>query len=173
VSRRRLVLAAVALGALSLVGCSKDGGTAAPGEATAEAATGTPGSEQASTLPEICPLLSKEEVGTLTGEQVTLMTDDGGASGSRYCQWQLSQGQVTVAANAETRESFDVRNQQATAVPGIGATAYFLSGHLYVWEDGRNVDVYVSSEGDDQANLDVAKRTAAQFLPRLAAAAKK
>src|SRR4051794_2449123 len=154
VSRRSTVLAAAVLGALCLAGCggqSSDGGAPTPSgtpssaEGSASASAGadsasagtdsaSPGTEPAGSLPKVCPLLSKAEVSALTGEQVTLMTDDGGASGAaRYCQWQLSQGQVTVAVTPETREGFDVRNKQAVAVPGVGATAYFLSGHLYVW----------------------------------------
>ncbi|WP_432992650.1 DUF3558 family protein [Dactylosporangium sp. CA-233914] len=192
-SRRILVLAAAALGALGLAGCTQDAGTAtakpsapaaapssaapaasAPTSAGAKSASAKPsGSKPAGAVPDICKLMSKTEVGMLTGEQVTLMTDDGGASsGARYCQWQLSQGQLTVSVSLETRENFDVRNKQAVPVPGIGTTAYSLAGHLYVWEDGRDVDVYVSSESSDQANLSVARRTAQQLLPRLAAAAK-
>ena len=196
-SRRNIVLAAAALGALCLAGCDKEAGTTAakpsaaaqaPSSAAASPAASpagsgggkspsakasAAGSRKASALPDICKLMSKAEVGVLTGEQVTLMSDDGGAaSGARYCQWQLSQGQLTIAVNLESRENFDVRNKQAVPVVGVGAAAYSLSGHLYVWEDGRDVDVYVSSESSDAANLAVARRAAAQLLPRLAAAAK-
>jgi hypothetical protein len=182
VSRRSTVLVAAVLGALCLAGCghASDGtparsGTSASAQSGTSAGTGSasPGTEPAGSLPKVCPLLSTAEVTALTGEQVTVMTDDGGASGAaRYCQWQLSQGQLTVAVTPETREGFDVRNKQAVAVPGLGTAAYLLSGHLFVWENGRDVDVYVSSKSSDEANLEVAKRTAAQFLPRLAAAAK-
>ena len=40
------------------------------------------------------------------------------------------------------------------------------AGHLYVYSQGRTVDVYVSSEGNDAANLTVEKKTAAQVLPK-------
>ncbi|GAA3456131.1 hypothetical protein [Dactylosporangium matsuzakiense] len=195
-SRRILVLAAAALGALSLAACNDDKATTAgqpaaspaPSAATSAAASSAPSASAkgsgspkpsssakaaAGAVPDICKIVSKAEINMLTGEQVTLMTDDGGATpASRYCQWQLSQGQVTIAVSLETRENFDVRNKQATAVPGIGTTAYSLAGHLYVWQGGRDVDVYVSSESSDAANLSVAKRAAQQLLPRLEAAAK-
>nr|BFE61364.1 hypothetical protein GCM10020063_058900 [Dactylosporangium thailandense] len=194
-TRRIIVLAAAALGALGLAGCQQDAGTAtakpstpasaaavasAPASASAKpsakasgSAKPSTGTKEAGAVPDICKLMSKAEVQTLTGESVTLMTDDGGSSTtSRYCQWQLSQGQLTVTVSLETRENFDVRNKQAQPVIGVGTTAYSLAGHLYVWQDGRDVDVYVSSESSDQANLSVARRTAMQLLPRLEAASK-
>jgi hypothetical protein len=197
-SRRSIVLAAAAFGALGLAGCSQGAGTttaakpsaaavapssagapsggaaSAPASAAAKSGSAKPSTTKAAgALPDICKLMSKAEVGILTGEQVTLMSDDGGAaSGARYCQWQLSQGQFTVSVDLETRENFDVRNKQAVPVTGVGTTAYSLSGHLYVWQDGRDLDVYVSSESSDQANLSVARRAAQELLPRLAAASK-
>ncbi|WP_426511896.1 DUF3558 family protein [Dactylosporangium sp. McL0621] len=193
-SRRIIVLAAAALGALGLAGCSQESGTttaqpstppaaaspaasaaSAPASSAARSGSAKPSSstKQANSVPDICKLMSKAEVQTLTGESVTLMSDDGGStSGTRYCQWQLSQGQLTVTVSLETRENFDVRNKQAQPVMGVGTTAYSLAGHLYVWQNGRDVDVYVSSESSDQANLSVARRTAAQLLPRLEAASK-
>ncbi|WP_433060352.1 hypothetical protein [Dactylosporangium sp. CS-033363] len=194
-SRRILVLAAAAAGALALAACndgsattaakpSAEASAAAPASAAASAkpSAKTSGSAKASSsakaatatsVPDICKLMSKAEIGTLTGESVTLMTDDGGSSPtSRYCQWQLSQGQVTIGVTLETRGNFDVRNKQATPVMGVGTTAYSLSGHLYVWENGHDIDVYVSSESSDSANLSVARRAALQFIPRLEAASK-
>ncbi|MFG2043905.1 DUF3558 family protein [Dactylosporangium sp. NPDC048998] len=194
-SHRIIILTAAAASVLALSACNKPstGTTAAApvGSAPAafssapahspSAAASRPASTSASaapsgsrgpgTLPDICTLMSKPEVNGLTGEQVTLMTDDGGNSGgSRYCQWQLSQGQLTIMVSLETRENFDVRNREATPALGVGTTAYSLSGHLYVWQDGLDVDVYVSSEPTDQANLQVERRAAAQILPRLLAA---
>jgi hypothetical protein len=181
---RAALVALAAAGALALSACGgndKASGDNAPsgGNVAAPASTGaapetsaaepTP-SMSASGLPDICKLLSKAEVTGLTGEQVTIMTDEGGNSpNARYCQWQLSAGQLTVTVNVDTRADFDVRNQQSKAVDGIGETAYSLAGHLYVYEDGRTVDVYVSSEGSDSANLVAAKKTAEKVLPRLAA----
>ncbi|WP_432841011.1 hypothetical protein [Dactylosporangium sp. CA-092794] len=192
-SRRIVFIAAAALGALALSACDKQttGGTAAapaPSAPASSAAAPAPsaaashpasasasakpsGSRQAGGLPDICKLLSKADVTGLTGEQVTLMTDDGGNSPStRYCQWQLSQGQLTITVSVETRENFDVRNRQATPVLGVGTTAYSLSGHLFVWEDGHDVDVYATPKSTDQANLQVERRAATEFLPRLATA---
>ncbi|MFI5912552.1 hypothetical protein [Dactylosporangium sp. NPDC051541] len=194
-SRRILVLAAAALGALSLAACNDGKATTAsqpPASAAPSASTATssappvtakgsgspkPSSSAkaaAASVPDICKIMSKAEINSLTGEQVTLMSDDGGSSTTtRYCQWQLSQGQVTITVNLETRENFDVRNKQAVPVVGVGTTAYSLAGHLYVWQNGYDVDVYVSSESSDSANLSVARRAAQQLLPRLEAAAAK
>ncbi|GAA2638425.1 hypothetical protein GCM10010399_84690 [Dactylosporangium fulvum] len=191
-------LTAAALGALALAGCGQLGSgtsaqpSAAPASSAASAAlslspspsgakaspsgktsgkASAPASRKADALPDICTLLSKAEVTGLTGEQVTLMTDEGGGSpASRYCQWQLSQGQLTVSVVFEDRGSFDTRNKESKPVSGIGDTAYSLAGHLYVWEDGLAVDVYVSSESSDTANLNVERQTALKVLPRLTAA---
>jgi hypothetical protein len=180
--RLATVAAVAAAGALALSACGgtdktpTGGNVAAPTAAASSAAT-TPGdaaqptpstADSASALPDICKLLTKAEVTDLTGEQVTIMTDEGGNSpNARYCQWQLSAGQLTVTVNNEDRQSFDVRNQQSKSVDGIGETAYSLAGHLYVYDAGRTVDVYVSSEGSASANLTVEKKTATQVLPRL------
>ena len=190
-SRLRLpALAAVVLGALALTGCAQDSGTTTTAQpsagspaasastskkasAKASASTAATSSARSGALPNICTLLTKADVTGLTGEQVTLMSDEGGNSpGARYCQWQLSQGQLTVTVNLETRAGFDTRNKESKPVAGIGETAYTLAGHLYVFEDGRDVDVYVSSESSDPANLAVARQTAVKVLPRLAAATK-
>ncbi|GGM40304.1 hypothetical protein ACFFX1_17740 [Dactylosporangium sucinum] len=182
------VLAAVAFAALGLAACDKLPGAstesstpaaapassaaapAASSAASGKASAKPSGSVQAAGLPDICTLLTKAEVGSLTGEQVTLMTDEGGNSpNARYCQWQLSQGQLTVTVNVEDRDNFEIQHKDAKKVVGLGDSAYSLSGHLYVWEDGRDVDVYVSSESSDAANLNVARQTAQKVLPRLAA----
>ncbi|WP_238006727.1 DUF3558 family protein [Dactylosporangium sp. AC04546] len=173
------VLATAALAVLGLAGCDKLPGastaSSTPAAAPASSAPAStkpsaPASAKAAGLPDICTLLTKAEVGSLTGEQVTLMTDEGGNSPTaRYCQWQLSQGQLTVTVNVEDRDNFDIQHKDAKKVVGLGASAYSLSGHLYVWEDGRDVDVYVSSESSDAANLTVARQTAQKVLPRLAA----
>jgi hypothetical protein len=188
VTRRILPLAAAALGVLALTACSQFGTKteAQPSSAPAASAVAS-GSAKASAkasakpsasakasgsagIPDICKLLTKAEVAQLTGEQTTLMTDDGSPAGStstKYCQWQLSQGQLTITISLEDREGFDVRNKESKPVPGVGTTAYSLAGHLYVWEDGKDIDVYVSSESSDQGNLSVARRVALQVLPRL------
>jgi hypothetical protein len=185
---RAALITVAAAGALALTACG--GATKAPnggnvdapnaavsGAAGAPGASASPGdaagatpstSSSAGALPDICTLLSKAEVTGLTGEQVTIMTNDGGTSpGSRYCQWQLSTGQLTVTATNETRDGFDIRNKQSTPVDGIGEAAYSLAGHLYVHAQDRTVDVYVSSESSDDADLRVEKDTAAKVLPRL------
>ncbi|MET7400052.1 DUF3558 family protein [Dactylosporangium sp. NPDC005572] len=175
------VLAAAAFAVLGLAACDKLPGASTASSTPAAAASSAPSgpasakpsastSAKAAGLPDICTLLTKAEVGSLTGEQVTLMTDEGGNSPTaRYCQWQLSQGQLTVSVTVEDRDNFEVQHKDAKKVVGLGDSAYSLSGHLYIWEDGRDVDVYVSSEPSDTANLNVARQTAQKVLPRLAA----
>jgi len=175
---RHRILAATALltGALSLAGCgvlNGAGDTPTPGGA---ATTGGAASAPAATksagpvaLPDICTLLTKAEVNSLTGKKVTLMSNEGGnSSGARYCQWQLSAGQLDVTVNVETRQQFDVQNKEAEQVDGIGEAAYSLAGHLYVYAAGKVVDVYATSAGTDAGNLKVERRTAEMILPKLA-----
>ena len=175
---RHRILAATALltGALSLAGCgvlNGAGDTPTPGGA---ATTGGAASAPAATksagpvaLPDICTLLTKAEVNSLTGKKVTLMSNEGGnSSGARYCQWQLSAGQLDVTVNVETRQRFDVQNKDADQVDGIGESAYSLAGHLYVYAAGKVVDVYATSAGTDAGNLKVERRTAEMILPKLA-----
>jgi hypothetical protein len=180
--RLRTDLLLLLTGTLALTGCGKTDSPASAGIGAASTtasrgdpstvATATPsdGSTQtsASALPAICTLLTKAEVTSLTGQQVTIMTDEGGNSpNARYCQWQLSAGQLTVTVDNESRESFDIRNKQSTPIDGFGETAYTLAGHLYVYDRGRTVDTYASSASTDSGNLTVEKKTAATVLPRL------
>jgi hypothetical protein len=151
-------------------------GPSSAAEKPAKAATTTPAGSAVPTptgsasggLPDICTLLSKAEVTSLTSQPVTLMTkDDGKSPNARYCQWQLGVGQLTVTVTVESRESFDTRNAQSVKVDGIGAAAYSLSGHLFIFAADRDVDVYDSSATSDAADLAVEKNTAATILPRL------
>jgi hypothetical protein len=172
---RRLVLAAVTVAASAAVTLSGCGRSTSPSSAASAANTPPPAAAEPagdlSPLPDICTLLSKAEVTTLTRQPVASMNNEGGTSpNARYCQWLLDSGQLTVAVDIETREQFDVRNKQATPVSGVGDTAYELSGHLYVYRDNRVVDVYASLGGSDANNLAVEKSTATQVLPRLFAA---
>lgn len=183
-----LAAAVFALGVGTLTGCDKSTETATgrptpsgpaasatpiatpsatpsgPADATPSPSTGN----ESSPLPDICTLLSKAEVQSLTGRQITLMTNEGGNSANtRYCQWQLSTGQLTVAVTVMTRGQFDTQNPQARQVGGVGEAAYTLSGHLFVFAAGRQVDVYASSASGEAANLTVERRTADLMLPRL------
>jgi hypothetical protein len=175
---RRIPLALLAAGALVLTGCGAKKNedqpvaappVAAPATSAAASADSSPSSATSnSALPDICTLITKAEVTELTGESVTLMTDEGGKSeNTRYCQWQLSVGQVTIMVSVDTRDDFDVRNKQAKSVAGVGEAAYSLAGHLYVFENGRTTDVYVSSESSDAANLAVEKKAADKILTKL------
>ncbi len=169
------VVAAVAFavfGLSTLAGCKIPGRSddkPAGGSGAKPAASGSPGVDSGSSLPDICTLLTKDEVADLTGHSVTQMSNEGGnSSNARYCQWQLTEGQLNVEVDIETREGFDVRNQQSTPVDGIGETAYSLAGHLYVYQAGKVVDVYATPSTSDSANLTVEKNTAAKILPKVA-----
>ncbi|MEV4517649.1 DUF3558 family protein [Dactylosporangium sp. NPDC049525] len=184
---RHRILAATALltGALSLAACGALGGTAdtptpggaTPGAGKSAGASSAPAPKKTATakatgpvtLPDICTLLTKAEVNSLTGQKVTLMSNEGGnSSGARYCQWQLSSGQLDVTVDVETRQQFDVQNKEAVQIAGIGESAYSLAGHLYVYAAGKVVDVYATSAGTDAGNLKVERRTAEMVLPKLA-----
>ncbi|MDG6107182.1 DUF3558 family protein [Dactylosporangium aurantiacum] len=182
---RHRTLAATALltSALSLAGCGVLGGagnTPTPAATTGAAAakSGAPAATKSAPaptksaapagLPDICTLLTRSEVTGLTGQKVTLMTNEGGdTGGARYCQWQLTSGQLDVTVNVETRQQFDVQNKEAQQVAGIGEAAYSLAGHLYVYAGGKVVDVYATSAGNDAGNLKVERRTAEAVLPKL------
>ena len=173
-SRRTLnnVVAGAAIavfGLVSLAGCKIPGKSDdKPATTSGATASGSPGVDSGSSLPDICTLLSKEDVAGLTGHTVTQMSNEGGnSSNARYCQWQLTEGQLNVQVDNETREQFDVRNQQSTTVDGIGETAYTLAGHLYVYQAGKVVDVYATSSTSDSANLAVEKETATKVLAKL------
>ncbi|MFF5233692.1 DUF3558 family protein [Dactylosporangium sp. NPDC000521] len=176
--RRLTVTAATAVlltAAVTLTGCgvldkATDTPTPTGGAAAAASSASAPTRSAAgTTLPDICTLLTKADVNRLTGQRVTLMTNEGGAtSGARFCQWQLSAGQLDVTVNIETRDQFDVQNKDAKQVDGIGEAAYSLAGHLYVYAAGKVVDVYATSASTDAANLKVEQRTAEAVLPKLA-----
>jgi hypothetical protein len=163
------------LGLLTLAGCkipgqSKDKPTNAGAQPSAAAGGASPGTgTSAGSLPDICTLLTKDDVAGLTGQSVTQMNNEGGKSdNARYCQWQLTQGVLNVQVDSETLEQFSVRNQQSNTVDGIGETAYSLAGHLYVYQKGRVVDVYATSATSDDANLAVEKNTAGKILAKVA-----
>ena len=162
--------AAIAVfGLVSLAGCKIPGKSDDKPAGAQPAASGSPGVDSGSSLPDICTLLTKEDVAGLTGHTVTQMSNEGGnSSNARYCQWQLTAGLLNVQVDIETREQFDVRNQQSTTVDGIGETAYSLAGHLYVYEAGKVVDVYATPSTSESVNLTVEKNTAAKILPKVA-----
>lgn len=168
---RRTVTTIVASAAIAVLGLSTLAGCKIPGRSADKAkpaASGSPGADSGSSLPDICTLLTKDEVADLTGRSVTQMSNDGGnSSNARYCQWQLTEGQLNVEVDIETREQFDVRNQQSAPVDGVGESAYSLSGHLYVFQAGKVVDVYATPSTSESVNLTVEKNTAAKILPKV------
>jgi hypothetical protein len=172
---RRSTLAAVTAGVLALTGCGVRGAEPEPTPAAQQptpagsaAATAGASARDGGDLPDVCALLSKAEVGALTGQDITQVDPDGGRAGdpSRFCQWQLASGQLAVFLSRSTPEEFDVKNATAQKVDGIGQDAYQLAGHLYVLYGTVVVDVYARG-GSDEQNLAVAKKTVAALLPRI------
>jgi hypothetical protein len=119
-------------------------------------------------IPDVCALLSRAEVGTLTGRQITQVDVDGAQAGdtARFCQWQQVSGQLAVFLSRTSAAEFAVKSAEAEPVGGVGEDAYQLSGHLLVLYGTVLVDVYVRG-GSDAANLAVAKETVRMLLPRI------
>jgi hypothetical protein len=193
-STRASALAAIAaFGVLALAGCDLPGTSPANGapapapSASAPAssasssadpaeAAGPSGSASSSrkastagTLPDVCQLLSRAEVTALTGKQITTTSaDDRKATSTlRYCQWQLNGGQLVVTLSRATKSQFDTRHPDARTVTGLGADAYVLGGHLLVFRDGVEVDVYNSAGASEAASLETAKKVAVKVLSRM------
>lgn len=124
--------------------------------------------KDAGDIPDVCTLLSDAEVESLTGRSITQIDKDGGQPGdiSRYCQWQLSAGQLAVFLSRTTAEEFARKNTDADPVPGVGQDAYLLAGHLMVLYGTVHVDVYARG-GSDAENLADAKEVVAVLLPRI------
>jgi hypothetical protein len=119
-------------------------------------------------LPDVCALLSKAEVSTLTGRSITQVDVDGAKPGdpTRYCQWQLSEGQLAVFLTRTTKEEFQLRAPQSTQVPAVADEAYLNSGHLYALYGTIQLDVYARGKSDAE-NVNTAKATVAALLPRI------
>jgi hypothetical protein len=119
-------------------------------------------------IPDVCALLSDAEVESLTGRGITQIDRDGAQPGdiSRYCQWQLSAGQLAVFLSRTTAEEFARKNTDADPVPGVGQDAYLLAGHLMVLYGTVHVDVYARG-GTEAENLADAKKVVAVLLPRI------
>jgi hypothetical protein len=186
--RVRPILVAMAVsGVLALSGCglltpaedsASEGRTAgspvlatpSPQPTLSPSETGAAGTsvKDAGDIPDVCALLSDAEIESLTGRSITQIDKDGGQPGdiSRYCQWQLSAGQLAVFLSRTTAEEFARKNTDADPVPGVGQDAYLLAGHLMVLYGTVHVDVYARG-GSDAENLADAKEVVAVLLPRV------
>ena len=181
---RPILLATAVAGILALSGCgmlspaedsAAEGRTAgspvlATPEPTPSASDSVAGTSVNDTgdIPDVCALLSDAEVESLTGRDITQIDKDGAQPGdiSRYCQWQLSAGQLAVFLSRTTAEEFARKNTDADPVPGVGQDAYPLGGHLMVLYGTVHVDVYARG-GSDAENLADAKDVVAVLLPRV------
>jgi hypothetical protein len=139
-----------------------------PTPSASESGTAGMSVKDAGDIPDVCALLSDAEVESLTGRDITQIDKDGGQPGdiSRYCQWQLSAGQLAVFLSRTTAEEFARKNTDADPVPGVGQDAYLLAGHLMVLYGTVHVDVYARG-GSDAENLADAKEVVAVLLPRI------
>lgn len=181
---RIAVVAAAACGLFALSGCQfleKDEPAAAPTPASSTTAKPTPSASKSAgkaagnntksgDLPDVCKLLSKAEVTTIAGgKQVTQVDEDGQSAGSttRYCQWQLSGGQLAVFLQKTSSSDFKTEHGQQQKVTGVGDEAHFADGHLYVLHDGIQIDSYARVSGNEGASLQMAKNAALKVIERL------
>jgi len=185
---RIAVLAAAACGLLALSGCQlldkDDDKAAAPTPAPTAASTTPSGKASASgkatgkatggarsgDLPNVCTLLTKAEVSALAGgKQVSQVDEDGQPAGSttRYCQWQLSGGQLAIFLSKATASDFKQEHSQQTKVAGVGDEAHQADGHLYVLHGDIQIDSYARNGGSDASNLQVAKNAALKVITKL------
>ncbi|WP_033342509.1 hypothetical protein [Catenuloplanes japonicus] len=158
--------------------------TAAPTPASAASAVPTPTGLPKSlpTLPSLpggakntgdsigdpCELLNRAEVIALTARQISQIDKDGldKTAATRYCQWQLSEGQLAIFVTGTTAADFKIQAKAGDAVAGVGDSAFTQSGHLFVLAGDTQLDVY-ARVGDDAQNLRVAKMVADRVIPRL------
>jgi hypothetical protein len=173
--------AVVAIAALALTGCQGTGGDqagASAGTTTASAAATSPSTDPGQptaspsgtgSLPDVCALLSRSEVSTLTGGKTILSVDpDSGPNASvRYCQWQLSGARLAIQLSPTTEARFRQDHPTEARVPGLGDDSYFLSNHLLVRKGTIQVDVYASTAAGATADQELAKAAAAMVLARL------
>lgn len=181
---RIAVVAAAACGLFALSGCQlldKDEPAAQPTPAASSPAgpkttpsgraTGTKaGNNSTAGFTNPCLLLTKAEVSTIAGgKAVTQVDEDGEKDGAtvRYCQWQLSGGQLAVFLSKTTRSDFDREHGRQQKVGGVGDDARFADGHLYVLHGDVQIDSYARVSGNEGASLQMAKNAALKVLDRL------
>lgn len=156
------------LTALMLAGC---GGSDDSGDSSPPATDGSPaGSSGANGLPDVCALLTNDEVTGFTGKQVDQVDPDDGSDASvRFCQWQGADLRLAVFVSKATAEQFETESGYpgATAVDGVGDAAYTNSGHLYVLDGDLQVDVYNSGAVDGEENAAQAEAVAADLVTKL------
>ncbi|GIF18033.1 hypothetical protein BJ973_009001 [Actinoplanes tereljensis] len=135
---------------------------------TADAVSGVGSAKDAGDLPDPCTLLSKAEVVSLTGREITQIDEDGAkpSDTTRFCQWQQDSGQLALFIARTTEEEFKTTIADAKPVDGVGEDAFELAGHLYVLYGTVQVDVYSRGASDAQ-NLTDSKEVADKVIPRI------
>lgn len=174
--RIRIWLALVPVG-LALVACDPETGPAhqakgSPSASPPGSASGSPApaaSASAADLPNVCGLLSRDEVVATTGKQITQVDLDDAKPGdlTRSCQWQLDGGTLNISLSRTTRESFEAQNQGYTPISGVGDEAYSGSGALATLHGTYDLTVYYRGGADDTADLELQKTVTGRILPRL------
>jgi hypothetical protein len=176
--RRGLAVAVAAAGLFTLTGCQLVGKDNAADPTPGASAKATPtGSTKPSTntdrpagMPDVCTLLTKAEVASLSGgHQVTQIDPDGAADGAavRHCQWQMSGARLAVFLSPTSAAEFRQTHAQAQKVTGVGDEAVTDSGHLYVRTGTTLIDVYATISGNDTGSARMAKSTALKLLEKL------
>ncbi|MFI5839292.1 hypothetical protein ACIA8K_06195 [Catenuloplanes sp. NPDC051500] len=174
------VFAVPALSGCILVSTENPEPATPPAPTTAAPATGLPktalptlpslptGAKNGDAIKDPCGLLNRAEVTALTARQVTQIDKDGleETAAVRYCQWQLSEGQLALFVTGMTPKEFKDQAKAGTVVSGVGDAAFTEAGHLFVLFGDTQVDIY-ARVGDDAANLRIAKTVADRILPRL------
>jgi hypothetical protein len=121
-------------------------------------------------LPDVCTLLSKQEVSTIAGgKQVTQVDEDGQPAGSttRHCQWQLAGGQLAVFLAKTTASEFAQAHGKQQKVTGVGDDARSADGHLYVLHGDIQIDAYARVSGNEGSGLQMAKNAALKVIDKL------
>ncbi len=182
---RIAVVAAAACGLFALSGCQfleKDDPAAAPTPAASAPASAktTPsgratggtkaGNNSTAGFKNPCLLLTRAEVTTIAGgKAVTQVDEDGEKDGAtvRYCQWQLSGGQLAVFLAKTSKADFNTEHGKQQKVSGVGDDARFADGHLYVLHGDVQIDSYARVSGNEGGSLQMAKNAALKVIERL------
>jgi len=112
-----------------------------------------------------CELLTRAEVGSLTGHQVT-SAEEIGDGGVHRCLWRGAGGDLAVAYQRCEPAEFAAEARAHAAVPGFGDAAYVLATRFFVLDGTVKIDVYVNG-GTDAENLETAKTVALKLVAKL------
>ncbi|GAA1749610.1 DUF3558 family protein [Luedemannella helvata] len=160
--------------AFALTGCDDPGATTGTeivvGSPSAAATPPGGSGTGASGLPDVCTLLTKEEVTALAGGASVLQVDRDDAAPDatvRYCQWQLSGARLAIQLGPTTEADFGTNHPDSEPVTDLGYDAHFFSNHLFIRKGHIEVDIYATTPAGGDADKLFAKAAATQVLPRL------